>query len=510
MALLWKEEIKVDVQTSSDNHIDVVVDKGMDDTWQITGFYGNPDFVSREDSWSLIRDLSRCFSLPWVCIGDFNEILRAEEKQGWLDRPERQIQGFRDALDFCSLRDIGYNGFPFTWCNRRPGDHNIWVRLDRGVASVDWLLKFPTTRVHHLEAFHLDHRPLLLASDFESRRFYRKDRPFRFEVMWLKDKSCEAVIKISWEIPLGSSPVANFSKKIDMCQINLRVWNRNTFGHVRITLDKKLRELHRAEEMGLYSIDPDGIGQLRDEIQALKAKEEVMWKQRSRDSWLRDGDNNTKYFHSRATQRNKHNYISGLEDDNGVWVEEDSRMGNLFVNYFSTLFTTSNPTSIDAILEGITPKVTEEMNLSLTRNFTAEEIHSTMQQIAPLSASGPDGMSPVFYKSFWHIVGEDVTKVVLAILSEGTIPESINSTFISLIPKVKNPKKVSEFRLISLCNIFYKIIAKVLVNRLKSVLPHMVSKSQSAFLSGKLIADNVLVAFETLHYLKRKIRLHGS
>jgi len=78
--------------------------------------------------------------------------------------------------------------------------------------------------------------------------------------MWLKDKSCEAVIKISWEIPLDSSPVANFSKKIDLCQINLRVWNRNTFGHARITLDKKLRELHRAEEMGLYSINPDGIG----------------------------------------------------------------------------------------------------------------------------------------------------------------------------------------------------------------------------------------------------------
>jgi len=135
-----------------------------------------------------------------------------------------------------------------------------------------------------------------------------------------------------------------------------------------------------------------------------------MWKQRSCNSWLRDGDNNTKYFHSRATQRNKHNYIPSLEDDNGVWVEEDSRMGNLFVNYFSTLFTTSNPTGIDAILEGITPKVMEEMNLSLTRNFTAEEIHSAMQHMAPLSAPGPDGMSPVFYKSFWHIVGEDVTR----------------------------------------------------------------------------------------------------
>ena len=202
-----------------------------------------------------------------------------------------------------------------------------------------------------------------------------------------------------------------------------------------------------------------------------------MWKQRSHNSWLKDGDSNTKYFHSRANQRNKHNYILGLEDDNGEWVEEDGRMGSLFVNYFSNLFTTSNSTSVDAILEGIIPKVTEEMNLSLTRNFIAEEVHLAMQQMAPLSAPGLDGMPPVFYKSSWHILGKDVTKA-LAILNEGIIPESINSTFISLIPKVKNPKKVFEFRPISFCNVFYKIIAKVLVNRLKSVLPHVVSESQ--------------------------------
>ena len=171
---------------------------------------------------------------------------------------------------------MGYTGFPFTWCNQRPGDHNVWVRLDRVVATVDWLLKFPTTRVHHLEAFHSNHRPLFLAADSEARRFYKKGRPLRFEAMWLKDKNCETMIKTSWETPLGSSPVATFSQKIDLCQINLRVWNRNTFRHVRINLEKKLKELHRAEEMGLYNTDPGCIGQLRDEIQALKNKEEVM------------------------------------------------------------------------------------------------------------------------------------------------------------------------------------------------------------------------------------------
>lgn len=120
----------------------------------------------------------------------------------------------------------------------------------------------------------------------------------------------------------------------------------------------------------------------------------------------------------------------------------------------------------------------------------------------PLTAPGPYGMSPIFYESFWHIVGEDVSATVLAMLNGGIVPNAINSTFTSLIPKIKNPKKVSDFRHFSLCNIFYELIAKVLVNRLKLVLPHMVSDSQTTFLFSRLITNNVLVAFETLHYLK--------
>ena len=84
----------------------------------------------------------------------------------------------------------------------------------------------------------------------------------------------------------------------------------------------------------------------------------------------------------------------------------------------------------------------------------------------------------------------------------GIIPNSINTTFISLIPKIQNSKKVSDFRPISLCNVFYKLITKVLVNCMKLFLPYAVFDSQSAFLSGHLITDNVLVAFETLYYLK--------
>ena len=135
------------------------------------------------------------------------------------------MQGFHDALDFCGIKDLGFNGFPFTWSNRQPGDQNVWIRLDRGVATIDWILQFPTSRIHHLDAFHSDHKPILLCSDSKLKRFYRKGRPFHFKAMYLKDNSCEGVVKDSWRDCLVVGLAWSFMKKIFACQHNLREWN---------------------------------------------------------------------------------------------------------------------------------------------------------------------------------------------------------------------------------------------------------------------------------------------
>ena len=101
-------------------------------------------------------------------------------------------------------------------------------------------------------------------------------------------------------------------------------------------------------------------------------------------------------------------------------------------------------------------------------------------------------------------MGEDVIEAVLSCLTSGVIPPSINRTFITLIPKVKSPTKVSEYRPISLCNIIYKLVSKVIANRLKGVLPLIISESHSALQSDKAIFDNIIVAFETLHHMKNQ------
>jgi len=105
---------------------------------------------------------------------------------------------------------------------------------------MEWILRFPSSRIHHLDAFHSNHKPLLLCFDFEFNRFYKKGKPFRFESMWLKENSCETVIWESWGVVRHAAMARDFIQKIDACQENLKAWNRKAFGHVWNTLRMKL------------------------------------------------------------------------------------------------------------------------------------------------------------------------------------------------------------------------------------------------------------------------------
>ena len=206
-------------------------------------------------------------------------------------------------------------------------------------------------------------------------------------------------------------------------------------------------------------------------------KEEKMWRQRSRISWLAQGDRNTKYFHGRATQRQRRNHISRLSDGGGGWLETNEEIAGMMIEYYTTLFSTSHPSNLNEAIAEVPSVVTVEMNHNLIREFRAEEVEHAIKQMALSKAPGPDGMPPIFYQKYWHVVGNDVTSAVLSYLNSGSLLKSINHTFISLIPKVKNPEKVTDFRPISLCNVIYKLVSKVLANRLKLILPQIISDS---------------------------------
>lgn len=130
------------------------------------------------------------------------------------------------------------------------------------------------------------------------------------------------------------------------------------------------------------------------------------------------------------------------------------------------------------------------------------KVENALRQMVPLKAFGPDGMPPLFYQSYLSLLGSDVTQSILLFLNSGSIPKALGHSFITLIPKVKNLEFILELRPISLSNVLYRVFAKVLANQPKLIMPHLIFEQQSAFMSDNLISNNILVAFETLHYMR--------
>ena len=141
------------------------------------------------------------------------------------------------------------------------------------------------------------------------------------------------------------------------------------------------------------------------------------------------------------------------------------------------------------------------MNEDLLRNFKDEEVWQALKQMHPTKFPGSDSMSPIFYQRYWDVVGPQVVDYVLQILRTSIMPNGLNSTYICLILKVKCPEKITEFQSISLCNVIYKIVSKVLANKLKGVLLEVINDAQNAFVPRRQITDNILVAFEIMHHI---------
>ena len=176
-------------------------------------------------------------------------------------------------------------------------------------------------------------------------------------------------------------------------------------------------------------------------------------------------------------------------DSEGQHCTEEDDIAHVLIGYYQGLFNSANPCSMDQAMANIPPLITPEMNDMLKKDYTQAEMDRALHQMEALKASGPDGMPPLFFQHYWQTIGDDVSTAVLSCLNIGSIPLSINKTFITLIPKVKSATLVTEYRLISLCNILYKLISKVIANRLKRILPNLISDLQSAFQSDKAISD---------------------
>lgn len=203
-------------------------------------------------------------------------------------------------------------------------------------------------------------------------------------------------------------------------------------------------------------------------------------------------------------KRRRCNKILGLEDAHGTWCTDPNQVDAIVVSYFQNLFIICQPQRVEEITGCIDTWVSPANVIRLLQPISEEEVRQTVFQIPTDKAPGPDGFTGSFYHEYWDVVGKDVVDMVKAFWFSGKLLRKLNHTHLVLIPKVSSPRNMSQLRPISLCNVVYKVIAKLLTNRIKMVMPHLISANQSTFVAGRQIQDNVLVVHEILHSLNQQ------
>ncbi|KAL8171914.1 hypothetical protein V2J09_023718 [Rumex salicifolius] len=231
---------------------------------------------------------------------------------------------------------------------------------------------------------------------------------------------------------------------------DLQGWNREVFGNLQYRKDKLFRRIEGVERV-LANGAPTRLlklqNRLKGELEDVLQQEEVLWFQKSREKWIEGGDRNTTFFHASAIVRRRRNHISALRDEENNWVTEKQNLEDM-------------PFSDDGKWSGV-------------------------KGMGAHKAPGIDGFQPVFYQKCWAVVRESVTSFIRNFFSSGVLLTAANETILHLIGKVASPKMVSQFRPISLCNVIYKMITKILSKRLQPLMDKLVSPMQSSFIPGR-------------------------
>jgi hypothetical protein len=167
-------------------------------SWKFTGFYGNPDASKRRESWSLLNYLKSFNPSPWLCVGDFNDILEENEKWEGRRKALRQMREFQRVVEQCNLQDLGFLGPRFTWHNGREEDGFTQERLDRAFGNMEWCEIFTKAHVEVLVARSSDHAPLCIDCSTVRRHGRRRQFRFRYEARWRKKTEPKELIKKVW------------------------------------------------------------------------------------------------------------------------------------------------------------------------------------------------------------------------------------------------------------------------------------------------------------------------
>ncbi|CAJ2673329.1 unnamed protein product [Trifolium pratense] len=321
IVVAWQSDcISVDVCKKNFQYLHLKVKYTNGDRWYFTPTYASPIEMTRNLLWNDLQSIAQNMKDPWLVAGDFNDIVCAEEKKGGAAASGRKCKIFKTRIDACSLIDIGAMGPKFTW--RGPkyhGGQRIYERLDRALCNGQWRLLFPDGYVKVLTRLDFsDHHPILISP--KEVPHPSAPRQFKFESAWLLEEEYDSMLRQCWNS--DSTVIENLTN----AEREIKAWRFHSIDDVlykKRELMARIKGTQRRLQTGPYNRGLKRLEQkLQGELSHILRKEELMWFQRSRAKWLKDGDRNTRYYHIKTINRRRMNNITMLKDDSGQWIED--------------------------------------------------------------------------------------------------------------------------------------------------------------------------------------------
>lgn len=362
--------------------------------------------------------------------------------------------------------------------------------------SKSWSEYYKDAKLVNLKTSTSDHSPILL----DPKTAPPSSQKLKFENTWLREPVCRKIVENSSNREYNS----HFQVKIKTCLEEVSAWGFESTGNFKQIISRLKKVINSTKGIR----NEEAVQRYEEATKRLTevlTQQEVFRCQRCKQIWLREGDHNSEYFHAMIKARRGNNHFQELINEEGNSIGWNDGTETLMVRYFNNLFKESE-NSWEEVIGCITSTICDDQNAVLRRPVEDSNINQALFHMHTDKSPGPDDMCLGFSQNFWSIVSLEIIDIVKPSFVSGNFDDQIFSTNTSLVPKKQNPKFMSDLRPISLCNVSYKIISKVLANRLKGVIDQFISESQSAFILGRLISDNIMISYEIIHYTKRKTK----
>lgn len=450
--------------------------------------------------WSeLLQKKRNSLADEWCVGGDFNAILTNRERKGTMSHNRNQeMEEFAEFIKDMELIDVPVLGKKFTWFS---SDGKSKSRLDRFLITEGIIEEWGVTSQWVGDRDISDHCPIWLDCRVEN----WGPKPFRFNNCWLDDNRFSPFVKECWNsFDVNGKKAYVIKEKMKLLKEKLRVWNKEVFGWVDLSIDNTVKGLNELDSMVGEGAVPDI--QQRKELQSqfwqqVRHKESLI-RQKSRHKWILEGDANTRFFHASLQQRRRKNQLVSFKKGD-TWVEGVENVKKEVKIHFSYLFAEKEFNR--PVLSGVPFKsISEEDNEFLLTPFSEEEIKEVIWNSDGNKSPGPDGFNFNFIKKEWDLLKQDVSSFVSEFHQNAILPKGITTSFLALIPKNNHPQTLSEYRPICLISSLYKILSKILAARLKQVLGKVISPCQTAFIPGRQILDGVVVLNELIDLIKKR------